>query len=185
MNVKRPGQALIFIGAVLFFFVAHSGSARAKGSESGKEKLRALNAQIIEADEKQDLPAALLAAEEAVRVAQEVFGPESLETADAMTNVANLYMVADRAPEAARMYQRAILIELEKRDNESVEMADSYMNLGAAYAVQKKYTAAIDILNKAVNIRLKKLGPDDPSTKQVREMAEDVRKLAYPETEIL
>jgi tetratricopeptide (TPR) repeat protein len=144
-----------------------------------------LNKQIIEADEKQDLPAAIQAAEEAVRVAQKEIGPQSLKTADAMNNLANLYLLAERAPEAQRLYQAAILIDMEKMDAKSVAMADIYYNLGVAYAMQKKYKPATDILRKARDIYLEKQGPDAEAAKRADEMITELTRAVYPEEERL
>ena len=185
MNMKRSGCVLIFSGIIFFFFVAHSRPVCAKDPELGKEKLRDLNAQIIEADEKQDLPAALSAAEEAVRVAKTEFGEKSLEAADTMNNLANLYMAANRAPEASQIYQQAILINLEKQDKNSIAMAEIYFNLGVAYAAQKKYKPAIDILRKSRAIYLEKQGPEGEGSKGTEEMITELTRILYPQEEIL
>jgi tetratricopeptide (TPR) repeat protein len=100
-----------------------------------------------------------------------------------MNNLANLYLYLKRAAEAEQIYKQAVLIDLVKLDREGVEMAAIYFNLGVAYAMQKKYTDAINILNKALNIRLKKLGRDDPATKNVEQMIAELTSLAYPKTE--
>ena len=183
--MKSPAFPLFLYLATACFFLQGSGVLLAEDLSAGKEKLRLLNDQIIEADEKQDLPAAIQAAEEAVRVAQKEFGSKSLKTADAMNNLANLYMVANRALEAERLYQSAILIDLEKMDAKSVTMGDIYYNLGVAYAMQKKYKPATDILRKARDIYLEKQGPDDESAKKTDEMITELTRAAYPDEERL
>jgi len=177
-------QPSLRIALSLFFFLSlTAGSAFAKDHSAGAAKIRALNDQLVAANEARDLPAALRAAEEAVRVAKGEYGDHSLEVADTMNNLANLYLYLKRAAEAEQLYKQAILIDLKKLDKEGLEVAGVYFNLGVAYATQKKYTAAIDILRKALNIRLKKLGPDNEATKNVEQMIAELTKLAYPKTE--
>ena len=177
---KRFRYISLFLLSILFFLGAHTGPVFAKDQKAAEAKIQALNDQIVAANENKDLPAALRAAEEAVQVAKTGYGENSLQAADTMNNLANLYLYIKRAPEAERLYKKAILIDLEKLDKEGVEIAAIYFNLGVAYAMQKKYNPAIDILNKALNIRLKKLGRDDASTKNVEQMIAELTKLAYP-----
>lgn len=171
--------SMLLLGAFLCLG-AQAGPAFAKDKSAGAAKIQALNDQLVAANEARDLPAALKAAEEAVRVAKTEFGEESLEAADTMNNLANLYLYLKRAAEAERIYKQAILIDLVKLDRDGVEIAAIYFNLGVSYAMQKKYTAAINILNKALLIRMTKLGPDDPATKSVDQMIAELTKLAYP-----
>jgi len=183
MMTKKFQYVSLLALSALFCFAVFTRSALAKDHSAGAAKIQALNDQIVAANEKRDLPAALHAAEEAVQVAKTEYGQNSLQAADTMNNLANLYLYWKRSAEAEQLYKRAILIDLEKLDKESVEMAAIYFNLGVAYAMQKKYTAAIDILNKALNIRLKKLGRDDPATKNIEQMIAELTSLAYPKTE--
>jgi tetratricopeptide (TPR) repeat protein len=182
---KHTGSFLIVFGVLLAGMSSCAGLAFAKEPGPGEEMLRDLNAQIIDADEKQDLPAALSAAKKAVKVAKDEFGPTSLKAADAMNNLANLYMIANRAPDAAQLYQQAILINLEKLDPKSIAMAETYFNLGAAYATQKKYKAAIDILRKSRAIYLEKEGPEGEGSKGTEEMITELTRILYPEEEML
>ena len=169
--------------SILFLLSVQAGFVLAKDHSAGAAKVQALNDQIVAANEKRDLPAALQAAEEAVRVAKAEFGESSLEAADTMNNLANLYLYLKRAAEAEQLYKQAALIDAKKLDKEGTEMAAVYFNLGVSYSMQKKYAAAIDILNRALTIRLKKFGPDNAETKHVEQMIEELTKLAYPTAE--
>jgi tetratricopeptide (TPR) repeat protein len=183
MITKKFRHILPLSLSLFFYLVAQTGPAFAKDHSAGEKMIRDLNDQIVAANERRDLPAALQAAEKAVQVAKTEFGENSLEAADTMNNLANLYLYLKRAAEAEQIYKQAVLIDLVKLDREGVEMAAIYFNLGVAYAMQKKYTDAINILNKALNIRLKKLGRDDPATKNVEQMIAELTSLAYPKTE--
>ena len=180
MMTHKSWYGFLFLLSIIFCLVTQAGSAFAKDQKAVDAKIQALNDQIVIANEARDLPTALRAAEEAVKVAKDGYGKNSLQAADTMNNLANLYLYLKRASEAEQLYKLAVLIDLKKLDKEGVEMAAIYFNLGVAYAMQKKYTAAIDILNKALNIRLKKIGPDSAETKNVEQMIEELKKLAYP-----
>ena len=180
---KRFRYISLFLLSILFFLGAHTGPVFAKDQKAAEAKIQALNDQIVAANENKDLPAALRAAEEAVQVAKTGYGENSLQAADTMNNLANLYLYLKRAAEAEQLYKQSVLIDLEKLDKEGTEMAAIYFNLGVAYAMQKKYSAAINILNKTLNIRLKKLGPDSAETKNVEQMIAELTKLTYPKTE--
>ena len=183
MMTEKFRYVLPLLLSFLFCLVVQAEPAFAKDHSAGAAKIQALNDQIVAANEARDLPTALRAAEEAVRVAKEEFGKNSLEAADTMNNLANLYLYLQRAAEAEQIYKQAILIDLEKLDKEGTEIAAIYFNLGVAYAIQKKYAAAIDILTKSFNIRLKKLGPDNEATKNVEQMIAEMKKLAYAKTD--
>jgi tetratricopeptide (TPR) repeat protein len=172
----------LILGLLLCFMV-FGGVVFAEDGSSAAEKIRLLNIEIIAANERRDLPAALQAAEEAVQVAKAGFGPESLESADTMSNLASLYLYIKRVDEAAAIYESVAGIYLARKGPESLETAAAYFNLGAAYAMQKKYKEALRALNKALAIRIKTLGSDDGATKNAEQMIAELNKLAYPNAE--
>ncbi len=180
LTMKRPGNILIFLLGTFLCFAAQAGPVFAKDLVAAEKKVRVLNDQIVAANEARDLPKALSSAEEAVRVAKEEFGADSLEAADTMNNLANIYLYLKRASEAEQLYKQAIPIDLKKLDKDGVEVAAAYFNLGVAYAMQKKYEPALKVLNKALIIRLKKLGPDNEATKNVDQMIAEITPLASP-----
>jgi tetratricopeptide (TPR) repeat protein len=180
-KIKRSFS--VFLLGVLLCSTALGGSVFAEEGDAAAEKIRLLNVEIIAANERRDLPAALQAAEEAVRVAKAGFGTESLESADTMSNLASLYLYIKRADEAAAIYESVAGIYFACRGPESLETATAYFNLGAAYAMQKKYKEALRALNKALAIRVKKLGSEDGATKNAEQMIAELNKLAYPNSE--
>lgn len=162
--------------------MALGGAVFAEDRDAAAEKIRLLNVEIIAANERRDLPAALEAAEEAVRVAKAGFGTESLESADTMSNLASLYLYIKRVDESAAIYESVAGIYLARTGAESLETATAYFNLGAAYGMQKKYKEALRALNKALAVRIKKLGREDGATKNAEQMIAQLNKLAYPDT---
>ena len=183
MMTKKSWYGFLFLLSILFCLTTQVGSAVAKDHKAVAETIRTLNKEIADANERHDLPGALQAANKAVQLAKTEFGENSREAGDAMNNLANLCLFADRAGEAEQLYKQTVLIYLKKKDKKGTEMADLYVNLGIAYAAQKKYSDALKILNKALIIRRGKLGPDNIATKKVEEMMDDFSKLAYPNAE--
>lgn len=174
---------LILYLTILFCSLTQAGPLLAKDQRAVLKQLKELNQKIQDANEKQDLQAAIIAAEDAYQLAKTELGNHALKTADTMNNLGNLYLFAGAAENAEQLYKEAILIYIEKIALDSTDMADIYYNLGVAYATQKKYASAIDILKKAAAIREKKLGPDDPATQKAKEMIGAMTKLAYPQEE--
>ena len=183
MIKKRSGNLASLLLIFVLGFTGPSGRVYAKDKIAAGEMIRTLNQEITAANERQDLPGAIQAATKAVQVAKTEFGISSLEVADAMNNLGNLCIFANRAAEAEQLLKQTVLIYLERKDRKSTEMADLYVNLAIACAAQKKYSAALKVLNKAMIIRREKLGPDNIATKKVEEMMEDFSKLAYPNAE--
>jgi tetratricopeptide (TPR) repeat protein len=167
-----------FIFSLFLWVAMGAGAAFSLDQSAAEARILALNREIIAANERKDLPAALRAAEEAVRVAKEEFGAESLEAAGTMSNLGSLYLHIKRAAEAEAIYRKIIQIELERSDPEGAGIAAAYFNLGAAYAMQQKYGAAIEALKKSYAIRIKKLGPEDVATKNAEQMIASLAKLS-------
>ena len=166
-------KEILFSSLLLGFiccFVIQPGIVSAKDQSAAAEKIRLLNVELIAANERRDLPAALQASEEAVRVAQAEFGEDSLQAADTLSNLASLYLHIKRVPEAAEIYEKVVGIYLAGGDEESPEIAAAYFSLGAACAMQQKYREALKRLHQALAIRKKSSGPDAAETKNVEQM---------------
>lgn len=144
------------------------------GQEDAAKQIDVLNQKIKEAGEKGDLQAAITAAEEALDKSAALYGEKSGEKAKALNNVANLYMYAEHAVDAERLYKEAILIEVDKFGTDSLEIGDSYFNLAMAYATQKKYDEAREMLKKTLSIRTEKLGAEHADTKKVHEVIKEI-----------
>ena len=161
--------------AVLSLFIFSVPSYAGKKDETRK-KLDALNEKIKEAGKKGDLQAAIDAADRALALSSKELGEESPETAKALNNVANLYMYADHAEDAERLYKKAILIESNLHGNKDIGVADSLFNLAMAYAIQKKFDEAGKTMDRVYKIRLGKLGESHPETKKAREALDNLWK---------
>jgi tetratricopeptide (TPR) repeat protein len=177
-------KEILFSSLLLGFvccFVTQPGIVSARDQNAASEKIRLLNVEIIAANERRDLPAALQASEEAVRVAQAEFGEDSLQAADTLSNLASLYLHIKRVPEAAEIYEKVVGIYLAGGDKESPEIAAAYFSLGAACAMQQKYQEALKRLHQSLAIRMKSLGPDASETKNVEQMIAQLTPLVSRE----
>jgi tetratricopeptide (TPR) repeat protein len=178
MIKKKDAGLFYFFAGVLLCLLTPAGPVFAEDAQTAGARILALNREIIAANERRDLPAALQAAEEAVRVAKAELGQESPAAADTMSNLASLYLHIKRPAEAEQIYKETVPIYYREYGGESETLAKAYFNLGGAYAMQQKYNDALDVLHKAFAIRTKKLGPDDAATKNVRQMISEIEKLA-------
>ena len=100
MKTKTFRRVSLLSLSVLFCLVLQAGPAFGRDQRVAAATIRTLNNEISDANERQDLPAALKAAEKTVQVAKTEFGDKSLEAASAMNNLANLYLFGNRASEA-------------------------------------------------------------------------------------
>lgn len=161
---------LIFLaGCVMMPPFAFAGK-----KEDAKKIIDALNQKVKAAGEKGDLQGAIDAAEEVLEVTTKAYGEKSLESARAMNNVANLYLYADHADNAERLYKNMILILIKRLNHKDLEIADAYYNLAMAYAVQKKFDPARKMLNDCYKIRAEKLGENHADTQKARKALDDI-----------
>jgi tetratricopeptide (TPR) repeat protein len=158
----------------LVLLLSLSLPAYAGKKDEARKQIETLNQKIKQAGEAGDLQAALEAAEQAYEIAERDLGKKSIETARAMNNMANLYMYADHAADAERIYKNAIIIETKEYGKEHPALADSYYNLAMAYAIQQKYKEASKMMDKAYKIRVEKLGPDHPDSQKIRTALKEI-----------
>ncbi|MFO0810961.1 MAG: CHAT domain-containing tetratricopeptide repeat protein [Gemmataceae bacterium] len=130
------------------------------------------------ADEKADLNAMWLRASElaeqgkhgeaeklyerAVRLAPRVFGPEHLDTASLLNNLANVYSDQGKYAESEPLHRRALAIREKALGPDHPYVARSLTNLAAMYSDQGKYGEAEPLYSRALAIFEKALGPDHP-----------------------
>lgn len=169
--MKKTKLPLAVIAGFIIFIVSAPVYAN---KESAASAIDVLNEKVKEAGKKGDLQTAIEAAENALEIAQREIGKDSMETARALNNVANLYMYAGHPVESESLYKQAILIETEHHDKDSLTVADSFYNLGMAYAVQKKYMEARKVLERALKIRSEKLGTDHADTLKIRDAIDEI-----------
>lgn len=149
-------------------------SANADDKGAARKQIHELHQKAEDASKQGDLQGAIDAAEHALDTATKTFGEKDRETANELTNVANLYMYAGHPAEAEALYKKAILIETKRLGKKDLAMADSFYNLSMAYAMQKKYADARILLKKAYKIRVDQLGENHPDTLKIRQAQEQI-----------
>jgi tetratricopeptide (TPR) repeat protein/CHAT domain-containing protein len=100
---------------------------------------------------------------EALRLAEEVFGPNEWGTAKILNNLALLYSNQGRYAEAEPLFMRAIGIEEKAFGPEHLEVATSLNNLATLYQNQGRYEESEPLMKRALNIFEKALGPEHPN----------------------
>lgn len=159
--------------ALLISFTASPAFAESK--KEAKKKIETLNADIKKAADTGDLQKGIDAAEEAFEISARVFGEDSMEAANAMVNLANLYMYAEDPAGAENLLKKAIL-NMSQTDMKSTDVADAYFNLAMSYAMQTKYDEARKSMNLALQIRTEKLGEEHEQTQKARRMFEQLMR---------
>jgi tetratricopeptide (TPR) repeat protein len=101
---------------------------------------------------------------ETVSLAERCFGPDSLETADALNDLAIVFKYAGRFDEAEPLYRRALEINVRAVGEIHYNVASIYHNLGGLEHARGNHTAAEPHARRSVEIRRQAVGPDHPST---------------------
>jgi tetratricopeptide (TPR) repeat protein len=113
------------------------------------------------ADRMGDYVAAVSFNEAVLTTVTSAFGPEALETATALNNLALTYQSLARFAEAEPLYRRAIEIE-KVLPNEHPDIATGYSNLANLLLLQARYSEAEYLYRRAIEIGEKALGKDHP-----------------------
>jgi tetratricopeptide (TPR) repeat protein len=114
------------------------------------------------ADRMGDYVAAVSFNEAVLTTVTSAFGPEALETATALNNLALTYQSLARFAEAEPLYRRAIEIDERALGEVHPDVASEYNNLAILLQDQGKYAEAEPLFRRAVEIGEKTLGKDHP-----------------------
>ncbi|GCE06116.1 FxSxx-COOH system tetratricopeptide repeat protein [Dictyobacter aurantiacus] len=102
--------------------------------------------------------------ERALRIREQVQGPEHPSTATNLSNLAFLYEEQGRYAEAEPLFERALRISEQGRGPEHPSTAINLNNLAILYEEQGRYAEAEPLFERALRIREQVLGPEHPST---------------------
>ena len=111
---------------------------------------------------KGDYPAAARLNERAVELALRVFGPEHVNTATVLSNLAESYSGMGQYAAAEPLYRRAVAIREKALGLNHPEVAASLNSLASLCYSRGQYAAAGRLFKRALAIREKALGPDHP-----------------------
>jgi len=92
----------------------------------------------------------------------ERFGRNDLRVAQAVSQLAQVYVAQGKFVDAEPLYLRALHIYEESRGNEHLDVAATVNNLGVLHKMHGQYAAAEPYLVRALAIKEKLLGTEDP-----------------------
>jgi tetratricopeptide (TPR) repeat protein len=97
---------------------------------------------------------------EALALAEADLGPNSLEAAGVLNDLAMTFKYSGKFDEAERLYRRALAIVTDTLGAEHADTASIYHNLGGLAHARGDYTTAEPLARRAVDIRAATHGPD-------------------------
>ncbi|HTL46973.1 MAG TPA: tetratricopeptide repeat protein [Verrucomicrobiae bacterium] len=89
---------------------------------------------------------------------------DPLLKADTLEDIAKIFQLKGRYPEAEKMFKQVMAIRKDKAGEEDPSYATAVSNLGLLYENMGEYKKALRMTHKAWKIRLKVLGADHPET---------------------
>jgi tetratricopeptide (TPR) repeat protein len=98
--------------------------------------------------------------QQALRIREQLLGPEHLDVAHSLHSLANLYLVQGKYMEAESLFQQALRIREQLLGPEHPDIAHSLNLLAGLYCIQGKYTEAKSLFQQALRIREQLLGPE-------------------------
>lgn len=110
---------------------------------------------------------ALVAAQKALQVAEQTWGPDSLNASVSLNNVATMYQSTGQYAQAEPLYRRALAIREKTLGPDHREVAPILSNLAELYLAQRQFLEAEPLLQRELAIQEKALGPDHPAVAQI------------------
>ena len=138
------------------------------GADSPSQKryrleLKTLQEQSSAQYGKNDLASAEQTAQNALELAERGFGPDSLETADALRNLVVIWRAQNDTERVEPGLKRILAIRERALDPNHPDVANALSNLGRHYFFRGLYAQAEPLLLRALKIREDTLGPKDLS----------------------
>ena len=121
-----------------------------------------LNARVITHHQQGWLSEAASLGEDSLELAEEIFGPDHLNTAESLKNLASIYFAQAQDAEAAIFEQTLASRDKMAPQPESLESAQSLNRAVLLNLSRNKYSRAESLMNRALKIRKEALGPDHP-----------------------
>ena len=98
----------------------------------------------------------------ALIIREKVAGPNHIDVAFSLNDLAEVYRTQGRYAEAKSLYERALLIRENARKPDPPRIARSLVNLAHIYVAQGNYGAAEPLYRRALKLREEALGPMHP-----------------------
>ena len=116
-----------------------------------------------------------LNASKSLAIREKALGPDHLDVARSLSNLAALFQAQGRYLEAEPPLKRALAIREKALGPEHPDLTTSLNNLASLYRAQDRYAEAEPVFQRALVIREKAFGPDHPAT------ATSLNNLAEPD----
>jgi CHAT domain-containing protein len=166
---------------------AHSQPPATESQSTKLSEAQQLHEQSVKLREAGQYREAQQLAERALVLWEQALGPEHLEVAKSLNNLAILYWFRGNYAEAEPLHKRALAIREKVLGPEHPEVAKSLNNLATLYSERGNYAEAEPLYRRALAIREKALGSEHP------DLAKSVNNLAnlyadrgeYTEAELL
>ena len=152
LTSSRP-KVIIIIALVLSF------SLSAYAQDVLWEKLNIKAKTLIK---QKRYPDALSVTEEALKVAEDTFGPDHPKVVISLNNIADLHIINGSYDEIEPLYKRALKINEKALGPDNPDVAISLNNLAELYYNQGRYEEAEPLYKRALKILEDTLGPDHP-----------------------
>jgi CHAT domain-containing protein/tetratricopeptide (TPR) repeat protein len=156
MNSVR--HIFLMATAVLALTVWFAPPSSAQSSAADK-----LTGRIIELYRAGRYAEAVPLAQEALAIREKALGPDHLDVALSLNNLAGLYDNQGRYAEAEPLYKRSLAIREKALGPDHLDVATALGGLAELYRNQGRYDEAEPLYKRALAIREKALGPDHPS----------------------
>lgn len=129
-------------------------------SDRALDKARRLTVGFYKLDREGKFNEAALAAQQALEIREQVLGPDHLEVAAALGNLAIAHAKNRAIAKAAPLFERALVIREKVLGPEHPLVATSLSNLANIHQFRGDLTKAEEFIGRALGIREKSLGPE-------------------------
>jgi tetratricopeptide (TPR) repeat protein len=155
----RMFQSRKWVALFAAFLAAYLYAPRATAQQPLWQQLNAQSTQLYQQGRYADaLPIAI----EAVKAAEEAFGPDSAWVAADLNNLAQIYNSQGRYTEAEPPFQRALQVQEKVAGPDDRTVATFLSNIGLLYDNEGRYPEAEPLFLRAVRIHEKTAGPENP-----------------------
>ena len=149
-----------FVLIVLLVLVAHVFVSIP--SFARQDEAAALSARVTELYRAGKYSEAIPLAQRALAILEKTRGPNHLDVARALNNLAAVYQEQGRYADAEPLYKRSLAIREKALGHDHPDVATTLSNLGSVYYDQGRYADAEPLDKRSLAIREKALGPDHP-----------------------
>ena len=126
-----------------------------------------LNARVVTYHQQGWLSEAASLGEDALEMAEEIFGPDHLNTAESLKNLALIYFAQARDAEAAIFEQTLATKDKMPPQSGSLESVQSLNRVVLLNLSRNKYSRAESLMIRALKIRKNVLGQDHPDVLEI------------------